>query len=60
MGGEKRQRPWNRSLRARLVGHFLLLSLLIVALAVPTVVFGLLWSPLKTLADQSLAYLLGG
>ena len=26
-------KPWNRSLRARLVGHFLLLSLLIVALA---------------------------
>ena len=28
-----KSKPWNRSLRARLVGHFLLLSLLIVALA---------------------------
>ncbi len=30
---EERAKPWNRSLRARLVSHFLLLSLLIVALA---------------------------
>ncbi len=33
MVDERKAKPWNRSLRARLVGHFLLLSLLIVALA---------------------------
>ncbi len=33
MVNRKKGRPWNRSLRARLVAHFLLLSLLIVALA---------------------------
>ncbi len=33
MANGEKGKPWNRSLRARLVGHFLVLSLLIVALA---------------------------
>ncbi len=40
MADEKKAKPWNRSLRARLVGHFLLLSLLIVTLAGYLAYFG--------------------